>query len=413
MEAKRNQKMTLLYSQQWVNKINASVLEALILEDFKTVEKKFVDSGVPQDDVKKYLSLYKDAKTKNKIKDAEDLNIDTWGKKPWDEFKLFVDKLSQQKTKSEIQKQEKMEGATLVAENDKWYVYEITEHKACMTYGSGTKWCITQPSGEHWNHYKMGSNFYFLISKTLPKEDKFYKIAMQVDNKGEITYWDATDESHDSLPSKLGIPKFEIKFPEFMVGINGERYTLSQFMGMKNLHVRGYLFLRGSPITSLPEGLNVGGSLDLSGTPITSLPEGLSVGGDLDLSDTPITSLPKGLSVGGDLNLRDTPITSLPEGLSVGGSLNLSDTPITSLPKGLSVGGYLNLRGTPITSLPKGLSVGGYLYLRDTPITSLPEGLSVGGDLDLSDTKVKVIPKSAKIGGDVLGFEGQDLRSKK
>jgi hypothetical protein len=365
--------MTLLYSQQWVNKINASVLEALILEDFKTVEKKFVDSGAPQDDVKKYLSLYKDAKTKNKIKDAEDLNIDTWGKKPWDEFKLFVDKLSQQKTKSEIQKQEKMEGATLVAENDKWYVYEITEHKACMTYGSGTKWCITQPSGEHWNHYKMDSNFYFLISKTLPKEDKFYKIAMQVDNKGKITYWDATDESHDSLPSKLGIPKFEIKFPEFMVGINGERYTLSQFMGMKNLHVRGYLFLSGSPITSLPEGLNVGGSLDL----------------------------------------RGSKIISLPKSLKVGGSLNLGGSSITSLPEGLSVGGYLDLSGTPITSLPEGLSVGGYLYLSGTPITSLPEGLSVGGYLDLSGTKVKVIPKSAKIGGDVLGFEGQDLRSKK
>jgi hypothetical protein len=365
--------MTLLYSQQWVNKINASVLDALILEDFKTVEKKFVDSGVPQDDVKKYLSLYKDAKTKNKIKDAEDLNIDTWGKKPWDEFKIFVDKLSQQKTKSEVQKQEKMEGATLVAENDQWYVYEITDHKACMMYGSGTKWCITQPSGDHWKHYKLDSNFYFLISKTLPKEDKFYKIAMQVDNKEKITYWDSLDEKHDSLPSEFDVPKFEIKFPEFMIGINGERYTLSQFMGMKNLHVRGYLFLSGTPITSLPEGLSVGGSLDLSDTAITSLPEGLSVGGDLGLSGTPITSLPEGLSVGGSLDLIDAPITSLPEGLSVGGSLDLIDA----------------------------------------PITSLPEGLSVGGSLYLSGTKVKVIPKSAKIGGTIYGFAGQDLRSKK
>ncbi len=44
---------------------------------------------------------------------------------------------------------------------------------------------------------------------------------------------------------------------------------------------------------------------------------------------------------GGYLGLRDTPITSLPDGLSVGGSLCLSGTPITSLPDGLSVGGRI------------------------------------------------------------------------
>jgi len=71
------------------------------------------------------------------------------------------------------------------------------------------------------------------------------------------------------------------------------------------------------------------GDLDLRGTPITSLPEGLTVGGDLDLIDTPITSLPEGLTVGGDLYLMGTPITSLPEGLTVGDSLDLSGTPIS------------------------------------------------------------------------------------
>ena len=56
---------------------------------------------------------------------------------------------------------------------------------------------------------------------------------------------------------------------------------------------------------------------------------------------------------GGDLNLRGTQITSLPEGLTVGGSLYLSHTPITALPEGLTVGGWLYLRGTPITALPE------------------------------------------------------------
>ncbi len=52
----------------------------------------------------------------------------------------------------------------------------------------------------------------------------------------------------------------------------------------------GYLYLRGTGITSLPENLTVGGSLDLEGcTGITSLPENLTVGGSLDLRGTGIT----------------------------------------------------------------------------------------------------------------------------
>lgn len=51
----------------------------------------------------------------------------------------------------------------------------------------------------------------------------------------------------------------------------------------------GSLYLSGTQITALPEGLTVGGSLNLSGTQITALPEGLTVGGPLDLSGTQIT----------------------------------------------------------------------------------------------------------------------------
>jgi hypothetical protein len=52
---------------------------------------------------------------------------------------------------------------------------------------------------------------------------------------------------------------------------------------------RGNVDLRGTGITSLPDGLCVGGWLYLRGTGITSLPEGLCVGGWLDLSGTGIT----------------------------------------------------------------------------------------------------------------------------
>ena len=91
--------------------------------------------------------------------------------------------------------------------------------------------------------------------------------------------------------------------------------------------------------------------------------------GDLDLKGTPITSLPQGLTVGRNLYLRNTPITTLPQNLKVGGNLSLNNTPITSLPQGLTVGGDLDLINTLITSLPQGLTVGRTLYLRNTPIS--------------------------------------------
>ena len=65
---------------------------------------------------------------------------------------------------------------------------------------------------------------------------------------------------------------------------------------------------------------------------------------------------------GGSLDLRGTGITTLPDGLTVGGYLDLRGTGITTLPDGLTVGAYLDLRGTGITTLPDGLTVGGEIY---------------------------------------------------
>ena len=133
-----------------------------------------------------------------------------------------------------------------------------------------------------------------------------------------------------------------------------------------------------------------GGYLDLRGTGITALPDNLTVGGSLDLENcTGITALPDNLTVGGSLDLRGTGITALPDNLTVGGSLDLRGTGITALPDNLTVGGYLDLRGTGITALPDNLTVGGYLDLEScTGITALPDNLTVGGSLDLRGTGI-------------------------
>ena len=149
------------------------------------------------------------------------------------------------------------------------------------------------------------------------------------------------------------------------------------------------LYLSGTQIAALPEGLTVGGWLDLRNTQIAALPEGLTVGGSLYLSNTQIAALPEGLTVGGSLDLSGTQIAALPEGLTVGGWLDLRNTQIAALPEGLTVGGWLDLRNTQIAALPEGLTVGGPLDLSGTQIAALPEGLTVGGSLDLSGTQIK------------------------
>jgi len=72
---------------------------------------------------------------------------------------------------------------------------------------------------------------------------------------------------------------------------NETGYSLEEKEG--KLYYGGYLDLRGTGITSLPDNLTVGGYLDLRGTGITSLPDNLTVGGSLYLQGTGITDTSK------------------------------------------------------------------------------------------------------------------------
>ena len=368
---------------------------SLVTADFKSVEKKFVDQGIEEPLVKDYLSKFKSLRDKNKLS-GDEKNIDVWAKKSFEEFREKLDELSKEKTKTAKKKEARTEGAKLIAENEGWRVYEISNHKAAMAYGADTKWCITQADGRQYNSHSDTNNIYYLLSKTLnTRENTWAKIALLVDTKGNKTYWDVLDQDHESVPKELKIPKFKVENAVHRVTIDGKKYDVMKLP--ENLKVSGHLYLVGAPITSLPAGLQVDGYLDLGYTKITSLPAGLKVGGSLDLGYTKITSLPAGLKVDGDLDLGYTKITSLPAGLKVGGDLNLEGTPITELPAGLQVDGYLSLEGTPITSLPAGLKVDGSLYLSDTKITSLPAELQVGRSLNLRNTKITSLPDDLNV----------------
>jgi hypothetical protein len=190
--------------KRYFKSIIIKILSSIIVHsDFKTVLKKFEDQGSLRNEIEEYFELFKKAKEQNKIKEEQEKNIDFWGKKPFQEFKDFVDKLKETKTKSEEKKLKKMEGAELVAENDDYWVYKITNLDAVRTYGSGTKWCITQEDGKWWNKYKIRNDFYFYISKNKSKNDPLYKVAMTINRKGKVTYFDAPDKQIKEPPTKV------------------------------------------------------------------------------------------------------------------------------------------------------------------------------------------------------------------
>jgi len=180
------------------------------LADFKTVEKIFSKEAPPAE-VKEYIERYKTLKNANKIKVIEQKNIDFWGKQDWENFKSFVEELEGTKSKTEERKIVKETGVDLRVENDEWSVYKILNRDACLFFGAGTKWCITQKDTKYYDQYtNKGNDFYFLLSKKLGKDNPWYKIALQVSRSGKKTYWDAVDTSHSSVPAELNIPDFKI-----------------------------------------------------------------------------------------------------------------------------------------------------------------------------------------------------------
>jgi hypothetical protein len=183
----------------------------IITSDFKTVEKKFLDQGIPKEEVKEYLGAFRELRNKHRIHKENEKNIDFWGKQEWDDFKNFVDDLRTTKSISEERKLQKMAGAELLAENKLWSVYHITTHAASQIYGAGTKWCITEKSPSSWNNYSKVNNVYFIISKVRDAKNPWYKIALLVDTEGTETYWDSLDNSYDYSPQgeNFNIPKFE------------------------------------------------------------------------------------------------------------------------------------------------------------------------------------------------------------
>ena len=90
------------------------------------------------------------------------------------------------------------EDSEKVYESDRYVVMVPETKEASCYYGAGTKWCTAQTDRDYFTNYKRSGELYYIIDKTKPTSDPFYKVALNKKLTGEEDFWDATDKMHIS-----------------------------------------------------------------------------------------------------------------------------------------------------------------------------------------------------------------------
>jgi hypothetical protein len=329
---------------------------------------------------------------KNKL-DEKDIN------------KYTVDSL--QSTFDKVIKQEyiKRGGAKLIKETNKYLLYEIYDHNACLYYGAGTKWRTTiinanNPNSARraWDRYKEdGAKFMFLINKNDDINDIYYKVAIPYIDKDGVRYiLAAFDSSNNQINNttlksitKSVDDNWNYNYFEDEVWFGDVPIDIMPTENILNIVVKGIYTIQSDGT------VDVNGDVKMLDMDLNKIPVKFGkVTGYFDCSRNQLTSLDGApQSVGRDFFCADNKLTSLDGAPQlVGKGFHCSDNQLTSLvgaPQ--SVGSDFDCSNNQLTSL-KGApqSVLGYFHCSDNQLTSLvgaPQ--SVGSSFYCSNNKVK------------------------
>lgn len=191
-----------------------------ILENFVDAKLKWVKAGAPEDEVKKYISSFKELRDKNILSGGQK-DISSWVNKPFDEFKSYIDQtLKTYDAKKELKTTVKS-GAKRVFSNSMVDVFKINSYEASCKYGANTKWCISGKSPDKYIEYiDNGLAFYFIILKpealakySADQQSRYSKIAVsvypEIFGTDVVEIYDAEDKlmdnSLDELMSKFNM----------------------------------------------------------------------------------------------------------------------------------------------------------------------------------------------------------------
>ena len=92
-----------------------------------------------------------------------------------------------------------VDGADIVFENDQFTVVAPLTTTASCYYGAGTKWCTASSADNtHFNNYMKDGKLFYILDKTKPTSDRFYKVALLKKFDGDESYFDAPDQKFTS-----------------------------------------------------------------------------------------------------------------------------------------------------------------------------------------------------------------------
>jgi predicted nuclease with TOPRIM domain len=89
----------------------------------------------------------------------------------------------------------KVDGGNVVYDDDRFFIVNPQTHQASCYYGKGTKWCTAADSNHQFNHYNQDGKLFYILDKSLPTNDPLYKVALLKKFDGDMTFYNATDDT--------------------------------------------------------------------------------------------------------------------------------------------------------------------------------------------------------------------------
>ncbi len=164
-------------------KIGPEEFERLTLLDV-TPTKKYLDSicrfyleGHSEEEIKIYIDRFN---TLGSNLPKKDINLYSF-----EELKSSLDSYNSKNQKDKLTTKD----IEVVYEDERFFIVRPDTFEQSAKYGRGTKWCITGYDGgrQYWDNYRnLNYTFYFILDKSLPSTNPLYKVAIAVDEYGEI-----------------------------------------------------------------------------------------------------------------------------------------------------------------------------------------------------------------------------------
>ena len=165
----------------------------LIVEGYREAEQEFAQV-TDADAVKKMIDTYRSLVDRNQVQGPE-RNIDHWRKQGWDTFSQFVQRKSQERSKTQVKRARGITTQQItLRDDDAWLIVIPLDKDTSCFHGRGTDWCTTKTSQGHFEDYFYQNEvtlIYCINSQTGGK----WAVAAHHKTPGRAEYFDQQDNT--------------------------------------------------------------------------------------------------------------------------------------------------------------------------------------------------------------------------